>query len=169
MRWEGIRTASQRTSYTKRRKQIWEALHPEERQVAQAAPPVEIKQRGHAQDQSFAAATAEATGQSKATTNRAIARADALGEETLAQVANTSLDSGVELDALAKLDAPERVPTRDYFPPSSVPNFRDTYTTLNLRVRSQIRTFALTQEFGRVDAPKTRPIYCACFYILFLI
>ena len=101
-------TASQRTSYTKRRKQIWEALHPEERQVAQAAPPVEIKQRGHAQDQSFAAATAEATGQSKATTNRAIARADALGEETLTKVANTSLDSGVELDALVKLDVPER-------------------------------------------------------------
>ena len=60
------------------------------------------------QTKGFAAATAEATGQDKRTTNRAIARADALGEETLAQVANTSLDSGVELDALAKLDAPER-------------------------------------------------------------
>ena len=62
---------------TKRRKQIWEALNPVDPQVAQLAPPVEIKQRGHSQDQSFAAATAEATGQSKATTNRAIAAAKA--------------------------------------------------------------------------------------------
>jgi hypothetical protein len=56
----------------------------------------------------FAAATAAATGQSKATTNRAIARADALGDEALAKVVNTSLDSCVELDALARLNAPER-------------------------------------------------------------
>jgi ParB-like chromosome segregation protein Spo0J len=98
-------TASQRTAFTKRRKQIWEALHPVE-QVAHVAPPV--AKHGHAQEKSFAAATAESTGQSKATTNRAIARADALGDEALTKVANTSLDSGVELDALAKLDAPER-------------------------------------------------------------
>lgn len=98
-------TASQRTGYTKRRKQIWEALHP----VAQDAPPAR-KQDGTFGDgqQGFASSTAEATGQSKATTNRAIARADALGDEALTKVTNTSLDSGVELDALAKLPAPER-------------------------------------------------------------
>jgi len=126
-------TASQRTGYTKRRKQIWEALHPavqeeldvgtvmpfdpnddpeqDEIQVGHVAPP-EFKATGYKQPppqtQGFAAATAVATGQSKATTNRAIARADALGDETLTKVTNTSLDSGVELDALAKLDAPER-------------------------------------------------------------
>ena len=32
-------TASQRTGYTKRRKQIWEALHPAEIQVGQVVPP----------------------------------------------------------------------------------------------------------------------------------
>lgn len=98
-------TASQRTAFTKRRKQIWEALHPVG-QVAHVAPPV--AKHGRTQEKAFAAATADATGQSKATTNRAIARADAIGDEALAKVANTSLDSGVELDALAKLDAPER-------------------------------------------------------------
>ncbi|MFZ3159108.1 MAG: hypothetical protein WA134_02800 [Rhodoferax sp.] len=84
-------TASQCTSYIKRKKQIWEALHPDEIRVAQAAP-VEI---GYGKPPvgpaGFAAATAASTGQSKATTNRAIARADALGD-----------------DALAKLNAPER-------------------------------------------------------------
>lgn len=101
-------TASQRTSYTKRRKQIWEALHPEEIAVAQRAPAQSQSPMARPQAQGFAAATAEATGQSKATTNRAIARADALGDEALTKVANTSLDSGVELDALAKLTAPKR-------------------------------------------------------------
>jgi len=100
-------TASQRSGYTKRRKQIWEALHPEI-QVAQAAPPVIGYASPPPQTQGFAAATAAATGQSKATTNRAIARADAIGDVALTKVANTSLDSGVELDALAKLPAPER-------------------------------------------------------------
>lgn len=104
-------TASQRTSYTKRRKQIWEALHPVETQVAHVAPP-ENKPIGNKspppQTQGFAAATAAATGQSKATTNRAIARAEALGDEALTKVAHTSLDKGVELDALAKMDEPER-------------------------------------------------------------
>ena len=101
-------TAAQRTAFSKRRKQIWEALHPEEIRVAQAAP-VEIGYgKPPVRPTGFAAATSAATGQSKATTNRAIARAEALGDDTIAQVTNTSLDSGVELDALAKLDAPER-------------------------------------------------------------
>lgn len=101
-------TASQRTGYTKRRKQIWEALHPVEIAVAHVAPPQSESPMARPQTQGFAAATAEATGQSKATTNRAIARADALGDEALTKVTNTSLDSGVELDALAKMPAPER-------------------------------------------------------------
>ena len=111
-------TASQRTGYTKRRKQIWEALHPVEKVQTVAdldcyennsgASCATIQDKGRGRPEGFAAATAEATGQSKATTNRAIARADALGDEALNKVANTSLDSGVELDALAKMPAPER-------------------------------------------------------------
>ena len=106
-------TASQRTGFTKRRKQIWEALHPVERQVEQVVPPIpEVDALGRAkspqQTQGFAASTAESTGMTKQAINRHIARADALGDEALTKVANTSLDSGVELDALAKMDAPER-------------------------------------------------------------
>lgn len=101
-------TAAQRTAFSKRRKQIWEALHPDEIAVAHVAPPQSQSPMARPQTQGFAAATAAATGQSKATTNRALARADAIGDEALAKVVNTSLDSGVELDALAKLPAPER-------------------------------------------------------------
>jgi len=100
-------TAAQRTAFSKRRKQIWEALHPEI-QVGQVVPPVIGYASPPPQTKGFAAATEDATGQSKRDTNRAIARADAIGDEALAKVVNTSLDSGVELDALAKLAAPER-------------------------------------------------------------
>ena len=99
-------TASQRTGYTKRRKQIWEALHPEI-QVAQVAPPVIGYASPPPQTQGFASSTAEITGESKATINRHIARADALGDD-VERIAGTSLDSGVEMDALAKLPTPER-------------------------------------------------------------
>lgn len=104
-------TASQRTGYTKRRKQIWEALHPEETrklEVAQADPP-QVSAHGGArpQTQGFASSTSEITGESKATINRHIARADALGDD-VERITGTSLDSGVEMDALAKLPTPER-------------------------------------------------------------
>lgn len=71
--------------YTKRRKQIWEALHPEETrklEVAQAEPPQVLTHGGaRPQTQGFASSTAEITGESKATINRHIARADALGDD----------------------------------------------------------------------------------------
>lgn len=104
-------TAAQRTKYTKRREQIWDALHPESNtqrvallesainsQVAQAAPP-EKKPIGNKspppQTKGFAAATAKATGQTKRTTNRNLARADAIGDDNLDKLTNTSLDSAI--------------------------------------------------------------------------
>ena len=95
-------TASQRTGYTKRRAQIFEALHPSEK-GGKTIPTL-----GGDQRIGFAADTAMSTGQTKRSINQHLARADALGDEALTKVANTSLDSGVELDALAKMPAPER-------------------------------------------------------------
>ncbi|HEX7587904.1 MAG TPA: ParB N-terminal domain-containing protein [Anaerolineae bacterium] len=51
----------------------------------------------------FVAATAKATGKSERTVHRATARGRALGESALSHVKGTSLDKGVELDALVKL------------------------------------------------------------------
>ncbi len=79
-------------------------------EMAQAAPP-QVSTHGGAppQTKGFAAATAEATGQNKRSINQQLARAEALGDDAMAKLNGTSLDSGVELDALIKL--PEAVPT----------------------------------------------------------
>ena len=86
-------TASQRTGYTKRRKQIWEALHPEI-QVAHVAPPVIGYGQPPPQTKAFAAETAAITGESKSQVNRHLARAEALGDD-LERTVGTSLDKGV--------------------------------------------------------------------------
>ncbi len=93
-------TAAQRSSAIRRRKEIWGALHPEE---SGRIPPT-LGGRGNT---SFASETAEVSGESKRRINEHLARADALGDD-LDEVVGTSLDKGVELDALARMDAPER-------------------------------------------------------------
>ena len=102
-------TATQRTAHIKRRKQIWEALHPAGIQVGQLVPP-EFEtgyKKPPPQDKAFAAETAAITGESKRDVNRHVARAEALGDD-LGRIVGTSLDKGVELDALAKLPELER-------------------------------------------------------------
>lgn len=117
-------SVAQRAHYSKRRKEIWEALHPEpsvdygredggdggdgDLEVAQLEPPQVFSHGGaRPQTKGFAASTAEVTGESKAQINRNVARAEAIGDDLL-RLTGTSLDKGVELDALAKLPEPER-------------------------------------------------------------
>ena len=92
-------TASQRAQAIRRRKQIWEALHPET-----GRNPPTLGGRGNT---SFAAETEAVSGESKRRINEHLARAEAIGDD-LERVTGTSLDKGVELDALAKLPEPER-------------------------------------------------------------
>ncbi|MFT4197513.1 MAG: hypothetical protein QM601_06315 [Pseudoxanthomonas sp.] len=68
-----------------RRKEIWEAMHPEE---SGRNPPT--SGRGHVQ---FAGDTEKVTGESKRRTNEHLARAEALGPDIHA-VVGTSLDKG---------------------------------------------------------------------------
>jgi hypothetical protein len=56
----------------------------------------------------FTKVEAENTGKNEATIIRAAARGEALGFETLNRIVGTSLDKGVEIDALKKMDEPER-------------------------------------------------------------
>ena len=116
-------SVAQRAHYSKRRKEIWEALHPEpsvdygredgEEEMGGTTCPTHPetdalgRKKSPQQAQSFAAATAEVTGQSKRDINRNVARAEAIGDDLL-RLTGTSLDKGVELDALAKLPEPER-------------------------------------------------------------
>lgn len=92
-------TPAQRAAAIKRRQQIWEALHPEGGNTAPTP--------GGKQQIGFAADTCAAAGLSKRAVNEHLARAEALGDD-LAQVAGTSLDKGVELDALKALPVAER-------------------------------------------------------------
>jgi len=100
-------TASQRAQAIRRRKQIWEALHPAGIQVAQVGSPEIGYGKPPAQEHGFATSTASVSGESKTAINRHLARAEAIGDD-LERVTGTSLDKGVELDALAKLPEPER-------------------------------------------------------------
>lgn len=111
-------SVAQRAHYSKRRKEIWEALHPEpsvdygredETEVRQIVAPQFAGQLGGARPQTkgFAASTSEVTGENVRQIQRNVARAEAIGDDLL-RLTGTSLDKGVELDALAKLPEPER-------------------------------------------------------------
>ena len=101
----GFFYARQRTKYTARRKQIWEAMNPEvkpEIQVAKVYPPeLSVGYKTPPQQvQGFAAETAAITGQSKSSINQSLAVSNVLGGNTLDRLAGTSLDKGVELVGL---------------------------------------------------------------------
>lgn len=95
-------TPAQRAAAIKRRKQIWEALHPGGTNCSTSL--ADGRKAGPQHEQQFACETAAISGQSKQDINRHLARADALGPDLLA-VAGTSLDKGVELDALKAIPA----------------------------------------------------------------
>ena len=83
----------------------------EREQVEPVIPPV--AKHGHAQEKSFAAATADASGMTKQAINRHLARAEALGDD-LDKVTGSSLDKGVELDALKAMQPEQRAPLGGY-------------------------------------------------------
>jgi hypothetical protein len=95
-------TPAQEASAVFRRKFIYEKLHPETKhggdrkgdQVANSAT-------------RFTSDTAEGTGKSERAIQLAAARGEALGDD-LNDIAGTSLDKGVELDALAKMAPDDR-------------------------------------------------------------
>lgn len=103
-------TAAQRSKAVKRRREIWEALHPVSKiAVGQVVPPQSPSSMARPQEKAFAAETAAITGESKRDVNRHLARAEALGDD-LDKVTGTSLDKGVELDALKAMQPEQRAP-----------------------------------------------------------
>ena len=103
-------TAAQRSKAVKRRREIWEALHPVSKiAVGQVVPPQSPSSMARPQEKAFAAETAAITGESKRDVNRHLARAEALGDD-LDKVTGTSLDKGVELDALKAMPPEQRAP-----------------------------------------------------------
>lgn len=113
-------TPAQRAAAIKRRKEIWEVLHPEKvvdvtvkakpssGTTCPTTPKISARGRvGEGRPEAFAADTSKISGESKQDINRHIARAEALGP-AIHEVVGTSLDKGVELDALKSLPVPER-------------------------------------------------------------
>lgn len=112
-------TPAQKADWLARRKFVWGELHPES---GNSLPTL-----GGRGNTSFASDTAKSAGVTKRSLNEHISRAETLGDD-IKRVVNTSLDKGVELDALKKLDEPTRkevidraasgedVSARDYLP-----------------------------------------------------
>lgn len=101
-------TAAQRSAAIRRRKEIWEALNLSS---GNTVPTTRISERGRENEGrpiEFAASTAAASGMTKRSINEHLARAEALGGD-LQAVVGTSLDKGVELDALKALPAEQRL------------------------------------------------------------
>ena len=114
-------TPAQRIHYTGRRADIWDALNPRETkeekkarreaetEVESSVPPQFEGMLGGARPQTkdFAASTSDLTGQSKQAINRDKAIAKAIGDD-IVKLTGTSLDSKVELKALASKPEEER-------------------------------------------------------------
>ena len=88
---------AEEAAHLKRRGEIWS-----EKNSGTTCP----ENRGRGRPQEFASDTAEKTGQSKRDINRKVARAEKVA--VIDEVKGTSLDKGVELDALAKLPEDEQ-------------------------------------------------------------
>jgi ParB-like chromosome segregation protein Spo0J len=100
-------TPAQEGKAIARRKAIYEELHPETK--AGTAGANARWGEGNANEKSaFASSTADATGKGRRSIEIAAARGEALGEENLDAITGTSLDKGVELDALAKMPEGDR-------------------------------------------------------------
>ena len=109
-------TALQRAQHTVKRKEVWmqrEAMKTREAELGGSGGATQIDSRGQKkspqQQKKFAADTAKKTSQSKASTNKAIARNEKIAPDVQKQIAGTDIeDSGVQLDALAKVSPDEQ-------------------------------------------------------------
>lgn len=100
-------SAAQRAKAIKRRKEIWEAMRPSSGASCAETRVSSRGRNGEGRPQEFASDTAAASGESKAQVNRHLARAEALGDD-LDEITGTSLDKGVELDALKDMPEEDR-------------------------------------------------------------
>lgn len=91
-------TEAEEAQHLARRKELWEAREKNSGSTCATIP----SKRGRGMPEGFASETAKVTGESKATINRKIARAEKIEPDVLEQVKGTQLDKGVVLDQLAK-------------------------------------------------------------------
>ncbi|MEI8394909.1 MAG: ParB/RepB/Spo0J family partition protein [Rhodospirillaceae bacterium] len=155
-------TPAERALFMRRRKDIYLALHPETRKgTAQAAGMNRAVGREPqiaddvAPAEPFTIATARATGQSRDTIERDAARGEALGDAVLTDVRGTSLDQGVELDALKSLPEAERAPLVKRAKAGEKVSARREKTVDQLNEEAALEAFAdaLASRFKRNEHP----------------
>lgn len=102
-------TAAQRGTFTQRRKEIYEMLHPETKHGGDRRSPEFSNPHGaDLRAKSFTEDTAEKTGVSRATVERNARRGANIPPDVLEVVQGTYFDQGRHLDALARLPPDEQ-------------------------------------------------------------
>lgn len=97
-------TAAERAKYTARRKAIYLAKHPETKTGGAPGKAGGGKVAKNSNLESFVNTTSKASGRSKTRISEDVRRGEKVAEEVLDNIAGTSMDSGVNLDVLSKLD-----------------------------------------------------------------
>jgi len=102
-------TASERAEFTRRRKEAYEALHPETRHGGDRRGDQVAKLATCSEPQRFTADTAAATGQSERVVQRDAERGEKVCDAALALIRGTRLDTGRYLDSIKNLPAEAQV------------------------------------------------------------
>lgn len=97
-------TPSERALFTRRRKEIYEAIHPEARHGGDRS-----RQDPNSGSCSFVGDTASRTGRSRSSVAADVTRANRVSEDALSEIRGTAADKGVVLDRLAAAPRDEQL------------------------------------------------------------
>lgn len=100
-------TPAEESAYILRRKQIWDEMNDGAGERKPSSSLSDGRKSGPQHQKQFAAELSSVTGDSKTQVNLKIARARVLGQD-IHRIVGTSLDKGVEMDALIKLPKSEQ-------------------------------------------------------------
>jgi ParB family transcriptional regulator, chromosome partitioning protein len=127
-------TKAERALFTRHRKAIYEALHPETRQHVAGAHAANAAM-GNASAKlapAFTADTAAKTGQSERAVQRDVTRGERIAEDVLKVVQGTDFDLGNNLDALAKLPVEQQRKVAEFVHNKDLIPFRTCYVVSTL-------------------------------------
>ena len=104
-------TSTERAQFTAARKNFYVAAHPETKKGGDfsSAQAKELSPKSGHRTTAFIDKMSETTGRSRSSIAKDVARAEALADD-LGRIFGTSLDKGVELDALAAMTPEQRAP-----------------------------------------------------------
>lgn len=105
---------SDRARFVRRRKIVYEAMHPETQHGAIGNGRQKSRQLGDSTSDRFTADTAAATGRSERSVQRDVTRAERIAPDVLEAIAGTPFDRGRNLDALARMTVEQQRKIANY-------------------------------------------------------